>query len=331
VASRRGLEPLTPGLGNLCSIQLSYRDCGKSRAAKTLWTGRDQPRHALSMNFRFAHGARGSLSANNPLLCGACLALLAIASPCLAACGRVAGRAQVASVDERLDIELADGRTVRLGGLDAPNADHGASEIANKAREFLGERLLSREVDVMQLAGGTDRWGRTVADLVAVNTQDGPAGSTAAALLAAGYARVRPEFETRGCVAERLAIEEQARQEEIGIWRDPAFTVIQSSNSAELRRRNGQFVVVEGMVRRVGFARSRIYLELVPRDGPTIVVARKLETALAREGRPVGALVGQMIRARGALDDRFGSRIEVADPAMIEIARRVDASGEAKP
>src|ERR1700724_1626652 len=26
MASRRGLEPLTPGLGNLCSIQLSYRD-----------------------------------------------------------------------------------------------------------------------------------------------------------------------------------------------------------------------------------------------------------------------------------------------------------------
>jgi hypothetical protein len=77
--------------------------------------------------------------------------------------------------------------------------------------------------------------------------------------------------------------------------------------------------VVEGMVRRVGFARSRIYLELVPRDGPTIVVARKLETALAREGRPVGAMVGQTIRARGALDDRFGPRIEVADPAMIEL------------
>jgi hypothetical protein len=26
VASRKGIEPLTPGLGNLCSILLSYRD-----------------------------------------------------------------------------------------------------------------------------------------------------------------------------------------------------------------------------------------------------------------------------------------------------------------
>jgi hypothetical protein len=85
------------------------------------------------------------------------------------------------------------------------------------------------------------------------------------------------------------------------------------------------------MVRRVGFARSRLYLELVPHDGPTIVITRKLEPALAREGRPVGAMVGQTIRARGALDNRFGPRIEVGEPAMIEIARRGDAPGEAEP
>ena len=144
-------------------------------------------------------------------------------------------------------------------------------------------------------------------------------------------ARVRPEFETRGCAVERLTIEDGARRAALGIWRDPGFAVIQSSDLAELRRRDGRFVVVEGIVRRVGFARSRLYLELVPRDGPTIVIARKLEPALAREGQPVGALVGQTIRARGALDDRFGPRIEVGEPAMIEIARRGDASAEAEP
>ena len=281
------------------------------------------------MNFRFAH-RRGASVWRARRLCGACAALTAIVlSPAsLAACGRPAGRVQAVSVDERLDIELNDGRTVRLGGLDAPNADRGAPEIARAARDFLSERLLGRDADLILLAGGTDRWGRTVADLSVPDLQP---QSTAAALLAAGYARVRPEFETRGCAAERLTIEDGARQGGLGIWRDPEFIVIQSSNSAELRRRSGQFVVIEGMVRRVGFARSRLYLELVPRDGPTIVVARKLETALARAGRPVGALVGQTIRARGALDDRFGPRIEVGDPAMIEIARRADAPGEARP
>jgi micrococcal nuclease len=283
------------------------------------------------MNFRFVHRGRALLRHARRRLCGACVALLAIAfaGPSLAACGRAAGRVQAVGVDERLDIELSDGRIVRLGGLDTPNPQRGAPEIANAARAFLSDRLLGQEVDLVLLAGGTDRWGRTVADLVA--DPQGSADSTAAALLMAGYARVQPEFEARGCAAERLAIETEARQEAKGVWRDPQFAVIQSSNSAELRRWARTFVVVEGMVRRVGFARSRIYLELVPRDGPTIVVARKLETALAREGLPVAAMVGRTIRVRGVIDDRFGRRIEVADPAMIEIARRADASGEAKP
>ena len=299
-------------------------------AAENRYGQSEPPRgNALSMNFRFAH-RRGASVWRARRLCGACAALTAIVlSPAsLAACGRPAGRVQAVSVDERLDIELNDGRTVRLGGLDAPNADRGAPEIARAARDFLSERLLGQDADLILLAGGTDRWGRTIADLSVPDLQP---QSTAAALLAAGYARVRPEFETRGCAAERLTIEDGARQGGLGIWRDPEFTVIQSSNSAELRRRSGRFVVIEGMVRRVGFARSRLYLELVPRDGPTIVVARKLETTLARAGRPVGGLVGQTIRARGALDDRFGPRIEVGDPAMIEIARGVDAPGEARP
>jgi endonuclease YncB( thermonuclease family) len=284
------------------------------------------------MNFRFAHRRDASFDYVGRL-CGACAALVAIllTYPCLAGCGRPAGRVEVISVDERLDIELRDGRIVRLGGLDGPDAERGAPEMASAAREFLSEHLLRREADLMQLAGGTDRWGRTVADLILPDPRYGLAGSIAAALLRAGYARVRPEFEARPCAADRLPIEEEARQAGLGIWRDPEFAVIQSSNSTDLRRRDGRFVVIEGMVRRVGFARSRVYLELVARDGPTIVVPRKLEAALAREGRPVGGLVGQIIRARGALDDRFGLRIEVVDPTMIEIARRADAPGEANP
>ncbi len=285
------------------------------------------------MNFRLAHRRRAWSWRRRAARLGACTALSAVvlAGRGLAACGQPAGRGQVASVDERLDIALADGRTVRLGGLDAPNSDHGLPEIAKAARDFLARRLVGQEADLMLLAGGTDRWGRVVADLRLPDLHGGPADSSAAALLAAGYARVRPEFETRGCAAERLAIEDGARRAGLGIWRDPEFAVIESFDLAELRRRDGRFVVVEGTVRRVGFARSRIYLELVPYDGPTIVIARKLEAAFARTGRSVGALIGQTIRARGALDDRFGPRIEVGEPAMIEILRRADASGEAEP
>jgi endonuclease YncB( thermonuclease family) len=284
------------------------------------------------MNFRSAHRRRAWITRLGAVrLCGACAALpvLVVAAPCFATCGLPAGRVQAVNVDERLDVALSDGRTVRFGGLDEPSMGRGAPEIANAAQDFLKRRLLGREAELIVLAGAPDRWGRTVADLSLPDSAVGLAGSTTAALLGAGLARVRPEFETRGCAAERLIIEDGARRAGLGVWRDRDFAVIQSSDSAELRRRDGRFVVVEGMVRRVGFARSRLYLELAPHDGPTIVIPRKLEQALAREGRRVGALVGETIRARGALDDRFGPRIEVGEPTMIEIARRADASGEA--
>ena len=113
------------------------------------------------MNFRCAHRDRVSFhrAARRLRGAGAALAVLFIAFPCLAACGRPAGRVEAVGVDERLDIELSDGRIVRLGGLDAPNAERGAPDVAMGAREFLSERLLGRDADLIELAGGTDRWG----------------------------------------------------------------------------------------------------------------------------------------------------------------------------
>jgi endonuclease YncB( thermonuclease family) len=259
-----------------------------------------------------------------------CLAL-GLAGPAFAACGSPAGTARVVDIDDRLEIALEDGRVVRLGGLDAPGPERGAPETAKAARDFLTARLVGREAELSLMAGGTDRWGRVVADLAAPETPGGSPGSIASALLAAGFARVRPEFEARGCSPLRLAIEDRARRAGLGIWRDPEYAVIKASDAAELQRRDGQFVVVVGRVRRVGFGRSRLYLDLAPLDGPTIVVARKLEPAFGRAGRPVGALVGQTIRARGALDNRFGPRIEVGEVAMIEFLRPSEAFGEAKP
>ena len=245
-------------------------------------------------------------------------------------CGTPSGIVRVAGVDERLDIALADGRLIRLAGLDPPNPVR-AGATAEAARKFLAAELTDREVELRLLASGTDRWGRVLADLASAHSLGGSGDSIASALLSAGYARVRPEFETRGCAAARLAIEDSARSRRLGLWSVPGVGVIQSSDAASLHRSDGQFVVVEGRVRRVGFGRSRLYLDLVPRDGPTIVIARKLQSALAEAGRPVDRLVGETIRARGALDDRVGPRIEVSEASMIEIVRRIAAPEAEQP
>lgn len=276
------------------------------------------------MNSRLAHRLRQRIwgpSGRPGLQAGAICIVLAFVVPAQAACGTPSGAVRVVDIDERLGIHLEDGRIVRLGGLDTPVPTRGSPQTATAARKFLSGLLVGREVELDLMASGTDRWDRTVADLAIPEISAGTTGSTAIALLAAGHARVRPEFEARACAPARLAVENQARRAWLGLWRDPAYAIVEASDAAALRAHDGQFIVIEGRVRRVGFARSRLYLDLVPYGGPMVVIARKLAPALAREGRPVEGLTGAVIRARGALDDRPRPTIEVDEPAMIETVR----------
>jgi endonuclease YncB( thermonuclease family) len=259
------------------------------------------------------------------LLWGA-LALEVCLAPAQAACGRAAGSVEVVAVDDRLDLELTDGRSLRLGGLDTPSRDRGSSPLFEAARGALVALLAGKPAQLLLIAPAPDRWGRVVADLVPLGAQGDE--TAAAALLRAGYARVRPEFETRACAPDRLAKEAEARRAGLGVWSDPAFAVLPADDGKGLRKYDGQFVIVEGKVRRVGFGGSRLYLDLGPRGGATVVVERKLEPILAGSGKPVNALVGQTIRARGAVDGRFRPRIDITDPSMVEFVRRSDATGD---
>jgi hypothetical protein len=87
------------------------------------------------MNFCSAHRSRALFYHHRRRVCAAYAALWAIiiASPCLADCGRPAGRVEAFAVDERLDIELNDGRIVRLGGAGwtrpTPNAARAKSRM----------------------------------------------------------------------------------------------------------------------------------------------------------------------------------------------------------
>ncbi len=263
---------------------------------------------------------------------GAALAFaLALASPASAACGVAAGTAKIAEVTERLELRLEDGRLLRLAGLDVPVFGRGAAETAANARAFLKQRLAGREAALVAFAAAPDRWGRVPADLILSEPSGGGESSAALALLSAGFARVRPEFETRGCVGERLSAERSARAAGLGLWDDPDYSILEAGDVEELAERDGRFVLVEGVVRRVGLGRSRFYLDFGGRDELTVVVARKSQAAFASAGAPLGALAGEKIRARGVLDDRFGPRLEVAEPLMIERLGRAEANKGTKP
>ncbi|MGD0188131.1 MAG: thermonuclease family protein [Roseiarcus sp.] len=262
---------------------------------------------------------------------GAALVLaLALAQPASAACGVAAGTAKVAEVVERLEIRLDDGRLVRLAGLDVPVSARGAPETAAEARAFLASRLAGREVGLAAFAAKPDRWGRILADL-SLPEPVGGAASVASLLLSQGFARVRPEFETRGCVGERLAAERKARQSGLGLWSDPDYSVLEAADVEGLAEWDGHFVLVEGVVRRVGVGRTRLYLDFGGRDGFTVLVARKSQSAFQSAGVPLSALAGEKIRVRGVLDDRFGPRLEITEPLMVERLGRAEANRGAEP
>lgn len=259
---------------------------------------------------------------------GAGLALaLALAQPAWGACGVAAGAADVAEVTERLEIRLQDGRLARLAGLDLPDRRRADPQTAANALAFLRDRVVGRQVGLVVFATKPDRWGRLLADL----TQPGGGESVSKSLISAGFARVRPEFETRGCVAERLAAESRARDVGLGLWNDPDYSILDAADFEELAQRDGRFVIVEGIVRRVGVGRARLYLDFGARGGFTVLVARKSQSAFQSAGAPLTALAGEKIRVRGVLDDRFGPRVEVAEPLMLERLGRAEANEGTKP
>jgi endonuclease YncB( thermonuclease family) len=249
-----------------------------------------------------------------------------------AACPAGSGeRVSVASVNARGEIVLADGRAARLGGLDIPDAGRGEAESAANARAYLSSRLVGRAVELRILAAKPDRWGRLVVDISTADQGAAATESLALALLSAGLARVRPEVETRNCMTERLAAEDAARASGLGLWTDPYYGVVAASDLDELRQRDGQFAIVEGVVLRVGAGRDRTWLDFGRRGSFTAVVATRQAKAFERAGLVLSALAGAKIRVRGAMDDRFGLRMAIEDPDQIERLSDNVGPSEAKP
>ena len=239
------------------------------------------------------------------------------ATPCsLGAPSRVA----IAGFEERGEIRLADGRTARLVGLDVPDSGRGDGHHAGDIREFLENWFAEGEISFASAAAAHDRWGRTPGDF-SVSSDDAP---LSIALLRQGLARVRPEPETRACADDRFHAEAEARHAGLGVWIDPYYSWLEASDVEELRARDGQFVLVEGVVVKVTAGRNRTYLDFGGRGGFSVVVPKALAPALRVTGVELEGLRGSRVRVRGAMDARFGPRMEIADPRMIE---RVESAG----
>ena len=253
----------------------------------------------------------------------ACLLAVGVLPARAAPCGDPASHGlQVASIDDRLEIALEDGRRLRLAGVEPPRVSPADPARPARTRDQLRAWLTKPglRVDLELLAAVPDRWNRLPARLFAPGG-DGTPQSVAEAVVEAGLARVVIDALARPCLRPLLALEAKARRSGLGLWRDPAFAVTPAADRAGLAARAGEVLLVEGLVSGVGATASRTYVNFGPIRTVDFAatVARNNLAAFEKAGAALSALSGKVVRVRGLLETGFGPQIELADPEAIEI------------
>ena len=251
------------------------------------------------------------------------------AASCLGA-GPGAEAARIASVEPRLELRLADGRLLRLVGLDPATDTPTRPDLAETSRAGFAASLAGRDVEVRVMASTPDRWGRLPAVVAAPDAAD---GGLAAEAIAAGYGRYLAEPAARDCREALLAAEAQARAARRGLWDDPYDSVLDVDDRAGFTERAGTNIVVEGRLTEVQPGPYRTTLRFAATDQDSshghrlvaTIVPRVMKSFETRQMDP-RTLVGQRLRLRGLLDLRFGPRIELAGPDAVEVVAAATAT-----
>jgi len=227
------------------------------------------------------------------------------------------GSAVVAEVIDGDSLVLADGRTVRLLGIQAPKLPKGRSfapwPLAREAKAALAELALGKPVSLRYGGAREDRYGRVLAQL---ERADGL--WLEGELLRRGLARVYTFADNRTAAAQLYAIERQARKARRGIWADAYYAVRMPE---EALRHVGGFELVEGRVVSVAHVSGSVYLNF-GEDWHTAFTVRLDHKALPlfrAEGVDPASLEGERVRVRGYIRrDRARAVIDVTHPEAVE-------------
>jgi endonuclease YncB( thermonuclease family) len=217
------------------------------------------------------------------------------------------GTAQVAVVRDGRTVSLADGREMRLAGI----------EVTDSSRAAL-QSLIGGHPLRLEALSTIDRYGRVVAFAFIGDAQK----SLQQALLEQGQARVAGRVGSKACAEALFAAEGAARAGHRGLWADPNFALLATENGARLRAERGQFTIVEGKVLSVRESGSTIYVNFGrrwARDFSVIILCRD-QRIFKDAGLEPKRLEGRRIRVRGIIEQRRGSVIEANAPEQIEFA-----------
>lgn len=218
------------------------------------------------------------------------------------------GTGTVASVRDGRTLFLADGREVRLAGI----------EVTDNSRSVLQSLVEGRDLRLMQLGPERDRYGRLVAVAYIGDSQK----SVQQAMLERGQARVSARVGGKACADILLAAERPARISRLGLWADPNFAPLRPENIGRIAAARGQFTLVEGKVLSVRESGATIYLNFGRRwtQDLAVIILKRHRREFATAGIDPKRLEGHPIRVRGWVEQRSGPVIEVLSPEQIELA-----------
>jgi endonuclease YncB( thermonuclease family) len=247
------------------------------------------------------------------------------------------GSGVVARVIDGRTFVLADGREVRLAGIEVPpEADPALRPEATVAEGAPGQTppspdralaaaaaltalVVGQQVELKRSKSATDRYGRVLAD--AYVNRDGAEISVAKSLVAQGFGRVAARPGDAVCMAELRAAERAARMARLGLWGDPRYFYRQAENAGEIAAERGRFTLVEGKVVSVRESGATIYVNFGRRWSQdfSVTISKRNERIFAAAGLEPQKLSGRRVLVRGWVEERGGPWIEAVTPDQIEI------------
>jgi endonuclease YncB( thermonuclease family) len=228
------------------------------------------------------------------------------------------GSANVAAVRDGQTLLLADGRELRLAGIEAGDASRASLQALVAGHPLRLERLGLERIGLERIGPEHDRYGRLVAFAFIGDAQ----ASVQQAMLEQGYAWVSARVGDKACADALLSAERAARAAGRGLWADPNFAPLSAENLTRLQAERGRFALVEGKVLSVRESGATIYVNFGRRwtRDFTVIILRRMGRAFTTAGVETKKLEGRHVRVRGWIEQRGGPVIVAEHPEQIELA-----------
>lgn len=231
---------------------------------------------------------------------------------------------KVGLIIDPLTIQLKDQTVISLIGLDIPDQYiRGGGPLSLAAMTILDDMLFNEAVRLYQTpdpkVGRLNRMNQQRAHIERVSDNAWVQGT----LLRLGLARVTTTPSNPEMLDEMMALEQDARDEGIGLWSDPDYTI---KNAANFQGDADSFHIVEGKIISTAMKKNRIYINFGSdwRSDFTVSIPPEHRRDFTSAGLDPLSWNGLKIRVRGWVEDYNGPLIEITHPGAIEFLDQTD-------